>query len=302
MTPRAPVPAGVLTLAGETLRRQRDAEGRCLDLLAREGYQPLHLPVLEYADGEPGPGYRFVDRGGHLVAVRTDFTPLAARVLAPRLAAGPLPLAVCYAGEVVRPRPARLRQLPELYQLGFERYGEGGGGAGALDLALRLLATAGVETAATRVTVSVAGMAEAALAQLLEQPPDEDLLELARVRDLDALADAVAAGAPARRALEALLLGEDAELWADFFGLRPALARLAPLFETARRAGADAALDVAPRLPGAYYRGALFSVWGRRTQAVVAGGGEYAVAAAGAEVPAAGACLALGVALEEAGC
>jgi len=53
------VPAGVLAMVGETARRQREAENRCLDLLAAEGFQQVHLPVLEFAGDEPGSGYRF---------------------------------------------------------------------------------------------------------------------------------------------------------------------------------------------------------------------------------------------------
>jgi ATP phosphoribosyltransferase regulatory subunit HisZ len=302
VTPRSTVPTGVLTLAGEALRRQREAEGRCVELLSGKGFQLIHLPVLEYAHGEPGPGYRFVDRAGHLVALRTDFTPLAARVLAPSLEGGPLPLAVCYAGEVVRPRPARLRQLPELYQLGFERYGVTGEGTQVLSLTLRLLEAAGVVPANCHVTVSLAGMAEEMLAQLLEQPADEELLELLRVRDLDALGEAAALRGQALAALEAALLGEGPERWVDFFGLRQELGRLAPLLAEAHRAGASGGLDVAPRLAGSYYRGVVFSVWGRRTRAVLAAVGEYEVALRDGPLAAAGACLALGVALEESSC
>ena len=123
MNAPAPVPAGVLALVGEAVRRQREAEQRCLDLLTERGFSIVHVPILEYAQGQDNAGYRFVDRTGRLLALRTDFTPAVARVLMPALDSGPWPLSVCYAGEVIRPQPARLRQLPELYQLGFERYG-----------------------------------------------------------------------------------------------------------------------------------------------------------------------------------
>jgi histidyl-tRNA synthetase len=72
------------------------------------------------------------------------------------------------------------------------------------------------------------------------------------------------------------------------------------LLETAAAAGVAASIDVAPRLTGSYYRGAVFSLWGARSLAVVAGGGDYDVATRGGAVPASGACLTLGVCLEEA--
>jgi hypothetical protein len=63
-----------------------------------------------------------------------------------------------------------------------------------------------------------------------------------------------------------------------------------------------ASIDVAPRLAGDYYRGAVFAVWGARSLAVIAGGGDYEVATRDGVTPASGACVTLGVALEEAAC
>jgi ATP phosphoribosyltransferase regulatory subunit len=292
----------VLSLVGEAVRRQRRVEERCLDLLAGEGFELVHLPVLEYAAGEGGKGYRFVDPSGHLVALRTDFTPLAARVLAPLVAASREPISVCYAGEVLRPQPARLRQIPELYQLGFERYRVESEAAAALTLLLRLLGEAGVELAGCHVSVSLAGLIEQLLAQLIGGPPGDDELELARVKDVDALAEAVGAHDAGRHALEGALLAPDSGDWTVFFGVQAAMARLVDLVRAAREAGAQASVEVAPRLAGAYYNGAVFSVWGAGTRAPLGGGGEYVVETSSGRVSAVGAGLALGVALEEAAC
>jgi ATP phosphoribosyltransferase regulatory subunit len=295
------LPPGVLALAGERLRRQRMAERRCLDALHGEGFEEVMLPVLEFSDGPDGGGYRFVDRSGRLLALRTDFTPLAARALTHGLAASALPLHVAYSGEVIRPRPARLRQLPELYQLGFESYGVAGGGERALRLALELTRCAGVPARSVHVTVGRAGLAEKVLCQLLEEPAGEDLVELLRVRDIDALAEALGLAGHRLEALTAAAMCEPPESWAEALGVGEDVLACAPLLDLARRGGAEATLDVAPRLAGSYYTGCVFAVWGRHTRAVLAGGGEYSVEVAGAAVPSAGACLALGVALEEAG-
>ncbi len=293
------IPAGVLALTGDAVRRQRAAEQRCLDLLAAEGFEEVLLPVLEY-EQERSDGYRFVDRSGHVAALRTDFTPLAARMLAPGLDARALPLAICYAGEVVRPRPHRLRQLPELYQLGFERYGVERGAAGSLALTVRLLAAIGVAPAACHLTASVAGLAERVLARLLGRAPEEALVELMRVRDLDRLRDLVPAARPLARMLEAAFSGGEPAAWADALGVRAELAVLDGVLAAAAAAGVPASIDVAPRLAGGYYRGAVFALWGPRSLAVVAAGGDYEVATAGGALPATGACVTLGVALEEA--
>ncbi len=302
MNAPAAVPAGVLALVGDEVRRQRELERRCLDVLLAEGFEPVLLPVLEYAVEETAEGYRFVDPSGRLVQVRTDFTPLAARVLAPCLAGAPLPFSVCYSGEVVRPRPARLRQLPELYQLGFEEYGVEGGGSRALRLTLALLAAAGVDPERCHVSVGVAGLAREILAGVLQEPPDDELVELLVVRDLDAVVEATGVRGATLEALEAALFAEAAGPWAARLGVAAEVGRAEAVAALAREAGVSASLDVAPRAVGAYYRGVTFTVWGRRSRAVVAAGGEYGVDCAEGPLAAAGACLTVGVALEERGC
>lgn len=297
----APVPAGVLSLSGAAARRQQQAERRCLDLLQGRGFELVYLPVLEYAGPGSAPAYRFVDPTGRVVAVRTDFTPLAARVLGRSLEGARLPVQVCYAGEVVRPQPTRLRRLPELYQVGFESYGVEGGGLGTLELTLELLAELGVSPASCVVTVSVAQTTERILAAVLGRPPQPGELELAQARDVDALAERAGGALAAGEALEAALWGEPAEGWAATLGVAAEVERAAPLLACARGRGLEAALDAAPRLAGGYYEGVAFAVWGRATRAVLAAGGEYRVERGGqGALPAAGASLTLGIVLEEA--
>ncbi len=297
----APVPAGVLSLSGAAARRQQQAERLCLDLLLERGFELVYLPVLEYAGpGGTSGGYRFVDPTGRVVAVRTDFTPLAARVLARRLDSPTRPLKVCYAGEVVRPQPTRLRRLPELYQVGFESYGVDEGGEEALALTLELLGTVGVSPRSCLVTVSLPELTSALLARALGRPPAPDELELAQARDVDALRERAGSDSTVLAALTAALMGEPAKSWAAVLGVEAELARTAPLEECARQFGIEVALDTAPRFAGAYYHGVAFSVWGRATRAVLAAGGEYLVEARPATSrPAAGASLSLGVVLEE---
>jgi ATP phosphoribosyltransferase regulatory subunit len=295
----ASVPAGVLSLVGDAARRQRDAERRCLDLLLAQGFGLVHLPVLEYAPEEARTGYRFVDPSGRVVAVRSDFTPVASRVLGRGLAGAALPLEVCYAGEVVRPQPVRLRALPELYQVGFESYGVEGGGVRALEVTLDLLRAAAVPARSCHLTVDVAALAARMLATALNREPDDEALELARVRDLAALADLAGGPGDGLAALEAALLGEPPPSWAPYFGAEGEVDRMAPMLEVAARRGISAGIDVAPRLTGGYYEGIVFTVWGRGTRAVLAAGGEYRVDLESGSIPAAGGCLSLGIALEE---
>jgi ATP phosphoribosyltransferase regulatory subunit HisZ len=296
----SPVPSGVLALVGEQARRQREIEQRLLDRLLGRGFQLVHLPVLEYAHPDSTGGYRFVDQAGRLVGLRTDFTPLAARLLAPCLGAGPL--SVCYSGEVIRPRAVRLREMPELFQLGFETYGLTGGGEDALDLTLELLALAGVPAAECLVSISLAGLGERVVRRVTGRPPVPELVELLRVRDADAFLDQVEMSAAAARALRAALLGLPAERWAEELGVAEEVARVARLGARLGAGGLASVLELAPRTVGSYYDGLEFAVWGRATQAVLAGGGEYRMDMHGKAWEAAGACLYLGVTLEERSC
>lgn len=300
MNAPSPVPSGVLALVGEQARRQREVEQRLLDHLLGRGFQLVHLPVLEYAHPESTGGYRFVDQGGQLVGLRTDFTPLAARLLAPCLEEGVL--SICYSGEVVRPGQVRLRQLPELYQLGFETYGVSAGGEDALDLTLELVALAGVAPADCLVSLSLSGLAEAIVRRTTGRPPRPELVELLRLRDADAFLDEVSLPPDAASALRAALLGAPPQVWAAELWVAGEVGRLGRLQERLEACGVRTAIDVAPRLPGSYYDGLDFAVWGRATHAVLAGGGEYRIETRHGFRSAAGGCICVGLALEEQRC
>ncbi len=297
----ARVPSGVLSLTGEAARRQRAAESGCLDLLLDRGFELVHLPVLEYGPEGGNGGYRFVDASGRLVVVRTDFTPLAARVLGRRLAAGDA-LDICYSGEVVRPQPARLRELPELFQVGFERYGRRDAGGASLELLLDLLAGVGVDFGRCHVTVGESSVAARMAAQVLEEAPDRDVLEMLSARDVDGLAALAGGVTTAVDRLGAALLGDEADVWAPFFGLEAEAARMDELAAAARARGMGTSLDVAPPASLGYYHGTMFTVWGATSRAPLASGGEYRVELEGGAVAAAGATVTLGLALLEVAC
>lgn len=130
----AALPAGVAALFFEAAAERRRLEGQLAAVLEAAGYGEVLLPILDYFEPyEPllgaaarGRLYRFVDRGGEVLALRADFTPMLARLLAPRLAHLPLPLRLFYRGDVVRQqedrsgRPgARPRPSPRWWKTAF---------------------------------------------------------------------------------------------------------------------------------------------------------------------------------------
>jgi ATP phosphoribosyltransferase regulatory subunit len=125
---RAGLPTGVTALLFGAARARRQLEATLTQRLVERGYQEALLPILDYFDpygpmlsaGAREQLYRFVDRDGQLLALRADFTPMLARLLAPRLDALELPLRLFYRGDVVRYQEGKPGQLREYSQLGAE--------------------------------------------------------------------------------------------------------------------------------------------------------------------------------------
>src|SRR5688572_15002324 len=90
---------GVRPLLIEAAARRKRVERRFVDVLEEAGFAEVILPVLDYVDayaplaekGGVKEGYRFIDRDGDIVALRSDFTPMVARSLAPHIRAEQLP-------------------------------------------------------------------------------------------------------------------------------------------------------------------------------------------------------------------
>lgn len=142
-------PTGVTALLFEEAERRRRFEQLAVDELLQRGFAEVILPILDYF--EPYESlvtaeareelYRFVDRDGELLALRGDFTPMLARVLAPRVASLDLPLRLFYRGDRVRYQEERPGRLREYYELGAELLGETGESADRemLELFLKVL-------------------------------------------------------------------------------------------------------------------------------------------------------------------
>lgn len=130
----ASLPTGVAALLFEGARRHRRLERAMVDHLEHRGFQEVILPVVDYlrpyeallSPQSRSELYRFVDRDGELLAMRADFTPMLARLLAPRLSGLDLPLNLFYRGDVLRYQEERVGRQREFYQLGAEVLGMAG--------------------------------------------------------------------------------------------------------------------------------------------------------------------------------
>jgi ATP phosphoribosyltransferase regulatory subunit HisZ len=127
----AALPTGVAALLFESARSRRRLESRLVELVESHGYAEAILPILDYLEpyeslltpASRGELYRFIDRDGEQLALRADFTPMLARLLAPRLRSLVLPLRLFYRGDVVRYEESHPGARRELYQMGVELLG-----------------------------------------------------------------------------------------------------------------------------------------------------------------------------------
>lgn len=139
-------PTGARPLLIEETARRRRVEARFVALLEASDFAEVVLPIIDFAEpyaaltgrNAARQSYRFTDREGELVMVRSDFTPMVARALAPSLD-GNLPLRVFYRGDVIRCEATRLGANRELFQIGAELIGDPSPSA---DLEILLLAAA----------------------------------------------------------------------------------------------------------------------------------------------------------------
>jgi len=138
-------PTGARPLLIEETARRRGIESRFVTLLEEAGFAEVVLPIIDFAEPYAGvaerdaarQSYRFTDRDGELVAIRSDFTPMVARALAPSLNGSPL--RVFYRGDVIRCQSSRLGANRELFQIGAELVGDASADADVT--MLRLAAT-----------------------------------------------------------------------------------------------------------------------------------------------------------------
>lgn len=307
----AALPTGVAALLFDSARRRREAEERLVSRLREAGYSEVILPILDYLEpyevlltpATRGELYRFVDRDGEMLVLRADFTPMLARLLAPRIASLALPLRLFYRGDVVRYQEDRAGRAREFYQLGAELLGLPGETAEreVLRLFLELAAADGGE--GLQVVLGFAGALDDLLLAADAANPARLAAAVARrergevrgaCRTLLAVVENGLPESPEDLGLEAArrlrgLLGLRDEMSAAFPGVLITI----DLAEFARNS-----LD--PRLSVAegerpYYDGLVFHAYAGPAALPVGGGGRYdrLFRALGAEVPAVGFSISL---------
>jgi ATP phosphoribosyltransferase regulatory subunit len=255
-------------LAEETARRRR-IESRFVDAFTSAGFDEVVLPIIDYVEPyaalvEPATAkqsYRFVDREGDLIAIRSDFTPMLARALAPAITPEELPLRLFYRGDVIRVEASRLGANRELFQIGAEIVGDDSIDADVamLRLAADLVRGPGDEPTIVYNDVSIA----AAL-----------IAQASAVREALA-AKRMTAGVPAAlQTIVAKLISGEATL-SDVAPFAPEAAARLSAIEEAVSGDAVFTLHLDDIEDSGYYTGLRFRVYAGSARTKVAQGGRY---------------------------
>ena len=296
---RTAPPQGTQDLLFEAARRLRRCEAALARVFEEHGFAEVIPPSIESAEvfAETGGGgadaLRAVDRHGHLLALRADFTAQVARIAATRLS-GLSPLRLYYRGSVVRESAADSGVPRERLQAGCELVGESEPAADAemLALAAASLAALGLPAGAARIAVGTVGYFSALIAAADASPrlaraltdaidrkdlPGLTLLctrEVAPGKARDAL---LMLAQPPRPQAEASALLARAQELAPSAAASAALHRLASTLQVAqaRSLGAEVEVDLGEVRGLGYYTGLVFNLYASGAPRAVGGGGRY---------------------------
>jgi ATP phosphoribosyltransferase regulatory subunit len=293
---RLRLPVGVQDFLPGEAATKRQLEAVLLRLFSSWGYHEVVTPTFEFIDAlRGGPAanseellYKFIDREGHILALRPDLTTPIARLTATRLRHSLLPLRLCYAANVFRYEAPQAGRTREFHQAGVELIGAGGSRADAevIALAMEALQAAGLKD--FQIGIGQVAVTAAILAELDLRPEEEAALKEVLVgKDLVRLAALLAEyGVPPvrRRQIEDLLLlhgGEEIlEQAARLLAGTPAAGHLSELEEvlTALKAlGLQQRLFIDLGILRAfdYYTGIVFEGYVPGLGFPVCGGGRY---------------------------
>ena len=297
--PRAMSPVGVASLLPARARLQRRLEQQAIDHFAKQGYDEVIPPLVEYLDvmapalggGLAERAYTFADRAtGRLMVLRPDVTPQIARMVAQLLAGQPGPLRLCYRATVFRHEEAHAGRDREVVQIGAELIGPSNAEADAeiVTLALSTLEQLGVT--GCRVALGHPGIFDGLLEGLLLPEPAvrelrdalarrdrSELMALARpllpagtVKQLEVLLDSIGQPDVLARARRRLQLDGDGKL-------ARAIRQLAAVCTRVEAAGYGPALlvDLGEVRGFDYYTGLVFDLYAEGIGYEIGGGGRY---------------------------
>jgi ATP phosphoribosyltransferase regulatory subunit len=261
------------------------------------GYREVEIPLIDYFDSlkrglDPDQverSFRFVDRSGNVMMLRTDVTPAIAKVVAYQLRGSRAPLRVSYAHKVVRIERSLDRSSLESYQIGVELFGVDDLTADieVVCIALEVMERLGLRNFQFNVTdhaiadhlLAATGAPGRIRDEVREAVEARDQDEVRRIlADLgirQRYIDAVSALANLEGGL--YQLGQIEKALPDDKVLRARIERLRTFFETLSELGYERhiRLDLAELGGAAYYTGIAFNIVSEGAGRSIGRGGRY---------------------------
>jgi ATP phosphoribosyltransferase regulatory subunit len=285
--PTSSYPVGVRALLPEEARRRRSIESAIVGALQEQRFEEIVLPIIDFVEAYSDVldrdvqrrSYRFTDREGELITIRSDFTPMVARALAPSLGRTALPLRVFYRGDVIRCDASRLGTNREFFQIGAEMIGDGSVDADftMLELAVRIVSSFGIQPVVVLTDSSLATrLVEAAAQSAADRQAIRSALANKRAAELETLGGRI--DADLSDLFHKIATGR--ATLADLAGRPETAGQAARLGKLQRRAdrieGAKVvlAVDDIDEEPG-YYTGVRFRLFAPRSRMRLAQGGRY---------------------------
>ncbi|HEY8911571.1 MAG TPA: ATP phosphoribosyltransferase regulatory subunit [Desulfosporosinus sp.] len=311
------IPEGMRDLLPEEIVIQERLEEEILTLFRQWSYQKVLTPTLEFTacvqqDVEQADSlYKFFDREGRILALRTELTTPIARLVSTRMRGANLPLRLCYGADVYRNAPVRHR---EFRQVGVELVGSDHELADAEVIALAVEAIAGLGLKNYQFNLGHMGifaglMLEAGIDEALQAKLEEALAR----KDMVGVESCVRQSGLPERVQELLLrlphfhggeeILDEVLNWSERPAIRKAVESLRRIYRYLKDFGVqeNVSLDLGILRGFSYYTGAVFEGYVPGMGFPVVEGGRYDALYAdfGASLPATGFAIHLGNLLEQ---
>ncbi|MFA5881688.1 MAG: ATP phosphoribosyltransferase regulatory subunit [Eubacteriales bacterium] len=126
------IPAGVRDILPDEAWRKRSLENTFAQIFRVWGYREVVTPTFEYYDAlsvgrgtdEDAQLYKFIDRQGHILALRPDVTTPIARLVSSRMRDTQFPLRIFYMANAFSFEDPQAGRQREFYQSGIELIGD----------------------------------------------------------------------------------------------------------------------------------------------------------------------------------
>ena len=302
------LPAGFRDLLFEEADRRRMAETALAAEFRLAGYGEVRPSTIEFLDiyslgnqiiGERA--FKFLDRDGHLLALRADFTPAVARIVSTRLRSASGAQRFWYSGDVFRRPDPKRGSYSEVWQAGAELVGVNGlaSDAEVIDLSMRCLDRLGCSdvrihlnhTDVFRGVIAALQLDDAARERVKTYIDHKDARGLAiQLRDLGAAPETERQLQLLARCIgdaSVLDLAERAMTQSDS---QSAIAHLRALGRSLTQWKDRIVYDLTEIDEMEYYTGVMFTFFSARAHRELGGGGRYdtLVREFGADMPAVG--------------